>query len=319
MLDTAVPAIASRILQILHEFYFITSRIGPGAFSSYNFVYYAAIDLLTSCPTDVAKLILTIAPIQCKNSIPRHGGFWLTSALVGKIPALFADRLRDLYFLNLCEQVAPVLSPAIYESVLIPYLSAYLVSDLEVIHSHFEAAHSVMLVILASPQSAEIAATVMPFYVDSVFKAFPSCLSARQFRLAFRTLIGEASPPRPISTLHPNMADILLEILCEKIVVASPCALSGDMKENSVGLSEKDVCMLALIDALSRMRGRTMLRWLDPASKLLNGVQDVGSRQRITQRFWDVLSTELDISRAEIAVRWWGDVGRQYFLEARTA
>jgi len=35
----------------------------------------------------------------------------------------------------------------------------------------------------------------MPFYVDAVFKAFPISRSARQFRLTFGTLVGEASPP----------------------------------------------------------------------------------------------------------------------------
>ena len=199
--------------------------------------------------------------------------------------------------------------------MVIPSLSAYLVPGLEAaLHPHFEAAHSVMLAILSSPASAEIGATVMPFYVDAVFKGFPSSLSARQFRLAFQTLVGEASPPQPISTLHPNMVDVLLEILCEKISTASTAALPGSVDEGAVGLSEKDVCILALIDSLPLMEVRVMLRWLDPAAELLNGVEDAGSRQRIKERFWDVLSGQLDVSRAGAAVRWWGDGGRQKVL-----
>jgi hypothetical protein len=205
----------------------------------------------------------------------------------------------------------PVLSPKINEEVIIPALSAYLVPGLEpTLQPHFEAAHSVMLAILASPTSAEIGATVMPFYVDAVFKAFPISLSARQFRLAFSTLVGEASPPQPISSLHPHMVDVLLEILCEKISAATTTPLSAGVDEGVVGLSEKDVCILALIDSLPLMEVKVMLRWLDPAAKLLNSVKDVGSKQRIKERFWDVLSGELDVSRAEVAVRWWGEGGR---------
>jgi hypothetical protein len=205
----------------------------------------------------------------------------------------------------------PVLSPKINEEVIIPSLSAYLVPGLEpTLQPHFEAAHSVMLAILASPTSAEIGATVMPFYVDAVFKAFPTSLSARQFRLAFSTLVGEASPPQPISSLHPHMVDVLLEILSEKISRATTTPLSAGVDEGAVGLSEKDVCILALIDSLPLMEVKVMLRWLDPAAKLLNSVKDVGSKQRIKERFWDVLSGELDVSRAEVAVRWWGEGGR---------
>ena len=296
--ETDGPVISSRILHILHGFYFITSRMGPGGFSSYNFVYYAAIDVLTTYPEHAETFIREIAPKE-----------------VGQIPPLLADRLCELYFLNICEQIVPVLSPKLNEVVVIPALSAYLVPGLETtLHPHFEAAHSVMLALLATPSSAELGATIMPFYVDAVFKAFPTSLSARQFRLAFGTLVGEASPPQAISSVHPYMVDVLLEILSEKISVAGTTPLPAGVDEGAVGLSEKDVCILALIDSLPLMEIKVMHRWLDPAAKLLNGVQDEGSKQRIRERFWDVLIGELDVSRAEVAVRWWGDGGRDKVL-----
>lgn len=209
----------------------------------------------------------------------------------------------------------PILSPHLNETTIIPSLAPYLAPNLSpTLHPHFEAAHSVMLAILASPASTTLGATIMPFYVDAVFKAFPISLSARQFRLAFCTLIGEASPPQPISNLHPLMVDVLLEILCEKIKDAETTALGGEVDEGAVGLSERDVCILALVDSLPLMEVRVMLRWLDAAAKLLNGVEDVGSRQRIKERLWDVLSGELDVSRAEVAVRWWGECGRDKVL-----
>ncbi|KAF8535295.1 hypothetical protein BDD12DRAFT_856080 [Trichophaea hybrida] len=288
------PVIASKILQTLRGHYFVTSRMGNRAFAAYNFIQYAAIDLLTSCPDYAEKFIASI--------VPTH---------VGQIPILFSDRVHDLYYLNLCEQVVPVLSPKIIADIILPSLSAYLVADHEeILHSHFEAAHSVVLAILTSVGCTEISRTLICFYVDSVFKAFPSSLSARQFRLAFRILVTEASYLREIPTLHPYLADVLLEVLCTKISLAATSVLSKRVDECAVGLSEKDVCILAVIDSLACMRARVMLRWLDTAAKLLNEVQDVGNRRRITGRFWEVLSSELDIAKAEVVVRWWGDGGR---------
>jgi hypothetical protein len=64
MLRTALdgPVIASRILHILHGFYFIAARMGSGGFSSYNLVYYVAIDVLTTYPEHAEKFIADIAP-----------------------------------------------------------------------------------------------------------------------------------------------------------------------------------------------------------------------------------------------------------------
>ncbi|KAF8245069.1 hypothetical protein K440DRAFT_663059 [Wilcoxina mikolae CBS 423.85] len=294
------PVIASKILETLRDQYFVTSRMGTRAFAAYNFVQYAAIDLLTSCPDYTEKFIISIVPTQ-----------------VGQIPFLFSDRLYDLYYLNLCEQVVPVLSPKINANIIIPSLSAYLVADHEeILHSHFEAAHSVVLATLTSVGSTEIGRTLICFYVHSVFKAFPSSLSARQFRLAFGTLVTEASHPQEVPTMHPNLADVLLETLCTKISLAATTVLPKKVDEGAVGLSEKDVCILALIDSLACMRARVMLRWLDTAAKLLSVVQDVGNRRRITGRFWEVLSSELDVSKAEVVVRWWGDGGRWKVLLA---
>jgi len=74
------------------------------------------------------------------------------------------------------------------------------------------------------------------------------------------------------------MVDVLLE-------VAGTTPLPG-VDEGAVGLSEKDVCILALVDSLPLMEVKLMRRRLDPAAQLL------------------------DVSRAEVAVRWWGDGGR---------
>jgi hypothetical protein len=60
------PMIASKVLHVLRGFYFITSRLGPNAFSSYNFVYFAAIDILSSYPAQAEEFVKGIVPTEGK-------------------------------------------------------------------------------------------------------------------------------------------------------------------------------------------------------------------------------------------------------------
>jgi len=267
--------------------------LGPNAFSSYNFVYLSAIDILTTYPTPSEKFITDIAPAQA-----------------GTIPPTLPERLFDLYFLNTVEHFTHSLPQKVNEETILPCTSAYLLPPSDAsLHAHFESAHSVMLSIIGAPKSADLGARILPFYVDTVFKTFPTNLSARQFRLAFGTLIRECSPPQAISSLQPHLAEVIMEILAERAKVASTEPLGNKVDEGAVGLSEKDVCILALIDGLPAMEVGVMERWLGPTADLLNSVGNEGSKGRIRERFWDVLSGELDVERAEVAVRWWTSAG----------
>ncbi|KAH8153063.1 uncharacterized protein LAJ45_02650 [Morchella importuna] len=292
------PMIASKVLHVLRGFYFITSRLGPNAFSSYNFVYFAAIDILSSYPPQAEEFVKGIVPTEA-----------------GSIPKKLPDRILDLFFLNTVEHFSLSISQSVNEEIVIPATSPYLAGGLEAsLHAHFEAAHSVMLSIISSPSSAELGSRILPFYIESAFEAFPTSLSARQFRLAFGTIIRECSPPQPISKLQPHLTDVILEILCDRAARASTEPLPNLVDEGAVGLSEKDVCILALIDGLPSMQVNAMERWLEPTAELLDMVENPGSKLRIRERFWDVLSSELDVERAEVAVKWWTMGGREKVL-----
>lgn len=235
--------------------------------------------------------------------------------LAGAIPKKLPDRILDLFFLNTVEHFTFTVSQAVNEDLVIPSTSPYLAPGLESsLHSHFESAHSVMLSIISSPLSADLGSRILPFYIESTFEAFPTSLSARQFRLAFGTIIRECSPPQPISKLQPHLTDVILEILCERAACASTEPLPSLVDEGAVGLSEKDVCILALIDGLPSMQVNAMERWLEPTAELLDTVENPGSKLRIRERFWDVLSSELDVERAEVAVKWWTMGGREKVL-----
>ena len=68
------PMFFSKILLILRNFYFVTSRLGPNALSSYNFVYLASVDILSSYPLQAERFIAEIVPAQGINNSNGLGG-----------------------------------------------------------------------------------------------------------------------------------------------------------------------------------------------------------------------------------------------------
>lgn len=309
--DAAVPMdgapfMATQTLQILRNLYFVSSRLGADAFSQYTFVYLTAIDILSQYPVQAEAFLRDIK-----------------STYAGSIPQHPLDRCHDLYFLNTGEHFAMFLTPELNEQLLIgtarPYLG--LGSDPRLLEI-FEAAHSVMLAVLSAPQNADLLAGHIHPYVDVLFKVFPQNLSARQFRLAVKTLIRITSPPAPISQTQPLLPSILLELIRFRLETASPELLHYAASQSpellnarSEGLeqpllSEQTVLVLTLIDALPFLPLDQLEGWLPLAAESLGVVQDPNQVYICRQRFWDVLSKgEMDVDRAALCVNWWSTRG----------
>ena len=148
------PFLAIQTLQILRNLFFISSRLGQDAFSQYTFVYLTAIDILSNYPIESEAFLREIQPVE-----------------LGRIPMHPLERCLDLYFLNTAEHFTLVLSPHTNEDLLVGAATPYLAAGgnnhlLEI----FEAAHSVMLAVLVAPQSVEVTAKHLPFYVDALLK-----------------------------------------------------------------------------------------------------------------------------------------------------
>ncbi|KAF2201729.1 hypothetical protein GQ43DRAFT_415219 [Delitschia confertaspora ATCC 74209] len=300
--DSAAPVLASQALQTLRHLYFITSRLGPASFSQHTFVYLTAIDILSAYPLHSDKFLKSIAPPQL-GQIPRHP----------------LDRTLDLYFLNTAEHFTLILSPSTNEDLLVasavPYLAAggnrsYL--------PIFEAAHSVMLAVLSAPQSAMVTAKHLPFYIDALFAVFPSSLSPRQFRLAFKTLMRVTAPPAPLSASQPDLPATLLELLHHRALSAPSHPLPPDETTLALQgsdappppLSEQAVLALTLLDALPLLPVPFLEEWLPLAAELLNLIEDEVMREAVKSRFWEVLvNGEMDSERSGVAVAWWGTRG----------
>jgi hypothetical protein len=302
--DRLAPATATQTLIILKNIHFISSRLGPNAFSAYTFVNLASIDILSRYRIETRTFLRIIYPSQA-----------------GQIPTNPFQRNLDLFYLNTSEHFTLTLSPEDSESLIVipasPYLNPTANANLLEI---FEAAHSAMLAILAAPQNADLTAKVLPFYVESLFNSFPTNLSPRQFRFAFQALIQITTPPSPVSASQPTLSETLLELLHHRALHApiSPLPPSLSIKSESdaqlqdlqLPLSEQAVLLLTLLDALPHLPLNILEEWLPLAADILNVIEHSTMREHCKTRFWEVLeSGEMDVERSAVCVAWWSTRG----------
>lgn len=299
--NAIAPVLATQTLQCLRNLYFISTRTGTDSFSQYTFIYLTSIDILSAYPSQSSEFLQSIAPVS-----------------LGQIPSHSLDRSLDLYFLNTAEHFALILSPQLNEDLLVtaatPYLAAGGNNHLLPI---FEAAHSVMLSVLSAPQSADLAAKHLPFYIDALFRVFPNNLSPRQFRLAFKTLMRVSAPPSAISGSQPDLSGTLMELVHHRALTALDVPLkpaqvpSADAEADDAALlSEKAVLVITFLDALPYLPLDLLEDSLPMAAEMLHGIPDPGMRRQCQERFWDVLvNGEMDPERSQICVVWWGTQG----------
>lgn len=311
--DTIAVTLAAKTLHILRNIYFISSRLGSNTFTAYTFTFLTSIDILSHFPSESRNFLTQIRPTHA-----------------GQIPSHPADQNLDLYFLNTCEHFTLALSPQDNELLIVAAASPYLdPAAHRSLVENFEAAHSAMLASLAAPQNAEMTARIIPFYVDALFASFPTNLSPRQFRFAFKMLLQITAPPAPLSASQPLLPDTLLEMLHHRAMLASTeplpqeLVLKGDADTKATGslppLSEQAILMLTLVDALPFLPYHSLEEWLPLSAELLNMIDDSTMRETCKARFWEVLeSGEMDVDRAAICVAWWSTRGgRELVLYGR--
>lgn len=298
--DTVAPNIAKQSLRILRSFYFITTRQGSATFSQYNFVYYTAMDILGAYPLEVQSLLRDLKPLQ-----------------LGQVAKHPLDRCLDLFFLNTAEHFTLVLPPDVSDELLLPAVTSYLAAGGQgPLLPIFEAAHSVTLALFSAPQNAEATLRNLEFYVQQLFRVFPSNLSARQFRLAFKTLLKLVSPPAPLSLTEPMMPATLLELLHERArhAATTPIPIHPGSPEaaieSPVPLSEQAVITLTVLDGLSQIPLDLLDEWLPIAADMIHNVEDARMRQHCKEHFWQVLTGgELDPERSRVCHAWWSTGG----------
>ncbi|KAK5128060.1 hypothetical protein LTR85_005177 [Meristemomyces frigidus] len=300
--DEVAPKLAAQALHTLRYLYFISTRLGAATFSQYTFVYLTAMDVLAAYSPQAEAFLHAIKPAE-----------------LGRVPLHPLDRCLDLFFLNTAEHFTLVLPSQITEEVLVaaatPYLAAGGNNNLLPI---FEAAHSVMLAAFSVPQNADLTTKNLPFYVDALFKVFPSNLSARQFRMAFKTLLRITAPPSALSTSQPMLPAALLDLLHARAAVAStvplfpqPTSQDPDAPPQSlIELSEQAVLTLTIMDTLAQLSLELLDEWLPITAEMINSIADNGMREHCKEHFWHMLvGGEMDPDRSQLCAAWWSTGG----------
>jgi hypothetical protein len=284
--DAVAPALVCQILRSLRSVYFISSRVGTSSFTQYSFVQLACVDILSAYPAHVEDLMQLIRPDP-----------------INVIPASPVDRASSLYFLNIAEHFALVLSPPMHE-VLVAAARPYLTTAIYPLL--FEAAHSVVLAVLCVSQNT---AALAAAYADTLFGAFPSSLSPRQFRLAFKTLLRVTLPPSALASSDPDLVPALLELLRHRAEHANPAlmpAADATSTSTSTPASEQSTLTLAALDVLPLFPRRLLDEWLPLAANLVQRVAAGPLQEECRARLWQIVSDgELDPDRALVSFAWW--------------
>ncbi|KAB5558453.1 hypothetical protein GE09DRAFT_113953 [Coniochaeta sp. 2T2.1] len=292
--------LAVKSLNILRNLSFISSP-HASEFQIYKFTYLASIDILVQYPETCATFL---------QSIKRPDS--------GIIPAHPLDRTLDLCYLSFAEHLPLNLPPDACDALIVQPAMSYLTHAAPIsgrMVELFEAAHSAILAVLSCPHNGDLIIKLAPFYSETLFTSFPTHISPRQFRLAFKTMIQILSPPFPISATHPNFAETLLEMVRFRVTAANPAPLppSPDAvaQLDSAGpVSEQSTLVMTLIDSLPFLPLHMVEDWMTWTAESLHEIADPSMRDVARRRYVEILASgEMDVERAAIGVAWWGSKG----------
>ncbi|RXG47504.1 hypothetical protein VDGE_06440 [Verticillium dahliae] len=314
------PELATRTLRTLRDLFFIGSRDNNSSFQVYSFTYLTSLDNLVRYPEAAVAFLAGIKPTS-PNAVRSHSLYHPV------------HRSLDLFYLNVAEHLPLNIPTEACDELIVQPATTYLTHtgpptslSLEI----FESAHSAILSALACPHNGPMTVKVVPFYVDTLFASFPSHISTRQFRVAFKTIMQIVSPPYPISATDPYLSETLLEMVRFRALSAgvdplppTPDALAQAAdSENQPPQphSEQSSLVVTLIDALPFLPLPLVEEWMTVTARTMAEVADPAMRKLVRERFVEVLvSGELDVERAAIGVAWWGTKGGRELVIGRSA
>ncbi|KAL8855083.1 MAG: hypothetical protein Q9221_000280 [Calogaya cf. arnoldii] len=231
-----------------------------------------AVDIISQYPPFAEVLLSQLQPTE-----------------IGVIPQHPLDRYLDTYFLNTAEHFTAVIDTKIAKDLLASAASPYLgTSDERNSLEAFEAAHSVMLAVMAAPHNIDLAASHLETYTERLFE-------------------------------RPLLPSILLEIMRFRVESASSqplASLEKNGKDDTQPMSEQAALVLTLIHSLPCLHLEALEDWLPVTARLCHLVQDPALRHVCNHRLWDVMSNgEMDLDRAALCVNWWNtERGREMVL-----
>ncbi|KAH8894992.1 hypothetical protein GQ53DRAFT_744408 [Thozetella sp. PMI_491] len=287
--------VATKALMVLRNLTFISSHKGSDAFEGYQYVRLAALDKLSTAPEAIAHFLQKTKPIAMR------------------VAANPVEAALDLFYLTTAEHLPLSLDPRLRESLIIDPARAYLhpTGPLSTpMQRLFEAANAAVLAVVSCPGNDQVTAPLVPFYIDSLLRAFPIHMSPRQFRLAFKTLIKVLSRPNAMLQSHFSLCETVMELAHQRVLLAAEAPLAplpGDNAE--LVLSEKATLILAMTDALPFL-AESFEDWLTTTAIALNSIQDPTMRNVAKERFCGLATGgEWDPWQVPVFLAWWTSKG----------
>ena len=274
-------------------------RGNSGTFAQHEFTRLTAIDIVSQYPVQAEAFLKEVQP-----------------SIAGRLSEHPLDRCHDLFFLDTAEHFAYVLPANINESLLVRPASAYLGlgGDDRLLHI-FESAHSVMLAVFSAPGNEELLPKHIYPYIESLFKVFPGVLSARQFRMAIKTLVRVTAQPSTAVLADPLLPSTIMECVRSRLEVAPPILLNNNKHGQGVAsqplqVSEQSSYELSLIDSLPMLPIDQLEDWLPVVADSTKYIRDPIQIQLCKDRFWEIFTNgEMDVDRASLCLSWWGTKG----------
>ena len=303
--DSFALFVATETLQTLRELAFITHHGHAARFSQYHFSLLSAVDILAQYPQEALGFLHRISG-QHKGVIPHHP----------------VDRCLDQFYFNLAEHFATVLPPAGCETLLIDPARPYLLSNGDPrLTEIFESAHCVVLAVFSQPQNHPLLQKHLHFYLDVLFESFPQALSARQFRLAIKTLVYATSLPNEDLSDTGLLPPTILEIVKWRLDNPGPSDL--EIRPNATedvqlpNLTPQSAYLLSIIDSLPILPSHDMDTWLRIVAESTRQVSDPAQARLCIERFGEVLQDgSMDTERASRCISWWNSYGGRETIAA---
>lgn len=280
------------ILDCLYNLHFIVLALGHSEFEALAFLTTLAIDTALQDRESFetysnAYFNIDLAEyfqpnVSCKN-------------LVTHSQLIFALKLWELYML-----LQPR-SDNFPKDVILPRCMQLAEEDKCGDQDVLEAAHSVLLLYFSNAREAMWDKKGQNAYASLVMRQFPSRLSNKQLDIALVT-VGSVACRSSSSTDEP--AEFLENLLIHAAHAPISAMLRHDAVQDGTPRTIREAIVSAVLKLLPYIRAASMASTLNKMWCLIQSSSDT-ERSFLIGALWRVISTDLDVIRADVAYEWW--------------
>lgn len=303
--------LTQKVLRVLFYLHFIVTIIGVGGFGAYHKMYTSVINILMKACSSKGEALeqlsdYFISQIQFKDLLSDQ-----------------LNRSEFLFLLGFWETLVSVCSQKYYDSTIKPITFEFInkpYATIDFLHTSttraiLENCHSVKLQSFKLESLAEYNAnsSAVTDYIDTLLHQYPLVLSSHQLIFAVTSLATVLNSSGVIGQHNMRLQDIFLEKIYSKMLLepsgksneaASKTEQTEQGKNEIVPPTTKTCFIYALICCVPYIENDVIVLWLQR-------IYEMSSKLSISEanfceiHLWNVISKDLGLSKADIAIRWW--------------